>query len=223
MSRMMGNDVLVWVRPGHNVSLISAIRFHLRPRSWLLVMTILSSKHFPSPPSTPSTRCVHADTCVTVVDSSMFFKHLHSAKRLRDSELGDGVETDETEELTSQLLVNQVEFADVILLNKTDLLEQVDMLSVKDTLEMLNPSARVIPCSFSQVRCRLAAFVSNLPIILCILVEASHSREWKGVTIHLFTCCLPLETAMSMRSVILADPSILHRGVPRRLCITMCL
>ena len=105
---------------------------------------------------------VSADTCVTVVDCSMFFHYLNTDKRLRDTELAEGVEADETEELTSQLLVNQVEFADVILMNKTDLLPPEDMSTVLATLKTLNPRARIIPCSFSQV-CRFACFVLLTP------------------------------------------------------------
>ena len=81
----------------------------------------------------------------------MFFHHLNTDKRLRDTDLAQGIDADETEELTSQLLVTQVEFADVILMNKTDLLQAEDMKTVQATLKKLNPRARVIPCLYSQV------------------------------------------------------------------------
>ena len=91
----------------------------------------------------------------------MFFQHLHSDKRLRDTVLAEGVEADETQELTSQLLVTQVEFADVVLLNKTDLLGDDDLKTVEATLAKLNPSARLIRCSFSQVFLSKTLFVGT--------------------------------------------------------------
>eukprot|EP00892_Ulva_mutabilis_P002327 jgi/Ulvmu1/12095/UM084_0020.1 len=91
------------------------------------------------------------DTLVTVVDSSMFFRHLHSVKRLRDTALADDTEADEADAPVSQLLVTQIESADVIVLNKTDLLEARHLDTVKATLDEFNPAARVIPCAFSKV------------------------------------------------------------------------
>eukprot|EP00967_Tisochrysis_lutea_P025735 scaffold29702_cov18-Tisochrysis_lutea.AAC.1 len=58
------------------------------------------------------------DTCVTVVDASRFFDDLTSIEELADRHPDDVPEGDMRN--IAQLLVEQVEFADVILLNKSD-------------------------------------------------------------------------------------------------------
>ena len=93
--------------------------------------------------------CVPADTCVTVVDASMFLKHLHNAKQLNETELAKGMEeAQESQELICQLMANQIEYADVIALNKTDLLLPDDVKDVNKAVKALNPKAKVIPCTY---------------------------------------------------------------------------
>lgn len=95
----------------------------------------------------------HADTCVTVVDASAFYKHLHSSKRLKDTKLGENVETEEAEGLISQVLANQIEYADVVALNKTDLIPADKLADIREAIQALNPKATVIPCTFGKVSC----------------------------------------------------------------------
>ena len=96
--------------------------------------------------------CVPADTCVTVVDASMFLKHLHNAKQLNETELAKGMEeAQESQELICQLMANQIEYADVIALNKTDLLLPDDVKDVNKAVKALNPKAKVIPCTYGEV------------------------------------------------------------------------
>ncbi|WIA40174.1 hypothetical protein OEZ86_013569 [Tetradesmus obliquus] len=66
---------------------------------------------------------VRLDTCVTVVDASVFLDNLHSIEELRDR-YGEAQVPEGDERTISNLLLDQIEFADVILLNKTDLLTQ---------------------------------------------------------------------------------------------------
>ncbi|WP_078911634.1 GTP-binding protein [Streptomyces sp. NRRL WC-3742] len=81
------------------------------------------------------------DTMVTVVDAANFLPELRAGDELTARGL-DQYEDDER--TVSDLLMDQVEFADVIILNKTDLVgpEQADRLAA--TLSRLNPAARVI-------------------------------------------------------------------------------
>merc|ERR1719316_2004008 len=60
------------------------------------------------------------DTMVTVVDAFTFFDRLSELARVKDQQDADGTE-DENRTL-ADLMVQQVEFANVLLLNKTDLL-----------------------------------------------------------------------------------------------------
>ncbi len=88
----------------------------------------------------------HLDTMVTVVDAANFTRELAAGDSLVERRL-DQYEDDER--TVSDLLVDQVEFADVLLLNKTDLATDVDRLVA--TLRRLNPAADVVTGSFGEV------------------------------------------------------------------------
>ncbi|QDQ91096.1 GTP-binding protein [Rhodococcus sp. WB9] len=81
------------------------------------------------------------DTMVTVVDASTFLGELAKGERLDDRNLEAG-EGDERS--ISDLLVDQVEFADVILLNKTDLVSEGAAGAVEATVRRLNPTATLL-------------------------------------------------------------------------------
>ncbi|MEU4524372.1 GTP-binding protein [Amycolatopsis sp. NPDC024027] len=88
----------------------------------------------------------HLDTMVTVVDAANFARELAAGDSLVERRL-DQYEADER--TVSDLLVDQVEFADVLLLNKADLATDVDRLVA--TLRRLNPAADVVTGSFGKV------------------------------------------------------------------------
>ncbi|KDN16002.1 GTP-binding protein [Amycolatopsis rifamycinica] len=88
----------------------------------------------------------HLDTMVTVVDAANFGRELADGDSLVERRL-DQYEDDER--TISDLLVDQVEFADVLLLNKTDLAPDADRLVA--VLRRLNPSADVVTGSFGKV------------------------------------------------------------------------
>ncbi len=90
----------------------------------------------------------HLDTMVSVVDASSFLDHYLSMADLKQLEL----EVDENDERTLvDLLVDQVEFADVLILNKCDLLDQVELNQLEAILRKLNPSARLLRTEFGRV------------------------------------------------------------------------
>ena len=88
------------------------------------------------------------DTLVTVVDAYNFLKDFGSADTVHDRQL-----TDDAEDRRSivGLLTNQIEFANVIALNKTDLVSPTDLLLVKAILTRLNPGARIVHTLFGKV------------------------------------------------------------------------
>lgn len=88
---------------------------------------------------------------MTVVDASTFFKHLHNSKRLNETELGQNADTEEAEALICQLMANQIEYADIVALNKTDLLRTDDLEQVTKAVASLNPKSKVITCQQGQV------------------------------------------------------------------------
>lgn len=96
-------------------------------------------------------RFSYVDTMVTVVDAYNFMKDFSSPQYLIDRNLTDIEGDDRT---IVNLLTDQVEFANVILLNKTDLVSEEDLRNLYDILHKLNPEARIIPTNHSKVDLR---------------------------------------------------------------------
>ena len=88
------------------------------------------------------------DTMVTVVDAVNFLKDYDEAKYLQETGESLG---DEDERSVADLLVDQVEFADVILVSKTDLVSDDDVNRLTAILETLNTQARIIPIANGKV------------------------------------------------------------------------
>ncbi|MDX3640579.1 GTP-binding protein [Streptomyces sp. MB09-02B] len=89
------------------------------------------------------------DTMVTVVDAVNFLPELAGGDEL----VARGLDQYEDDERTvSDLLMDQVEFADVIVLNKTDLVDTATAERLAATLARLNPAARIVPVSHGRVR-----------------------------------------------------------------------
>lgn len=81
------------------------------------------------------------DTLVTVVDAVSFLEDFQSQEDLRDR----GVALDESDDRDlSMLLADQIEFANVIILNKTDLVAAEERQILEVLLQKMNPEARVI-------------------------------------------------------------------------------
>lgn len=88
------------------------------------------------------------DTMVTVVDAVNFLKDYEEAKYLQDTGESLG---DEDERSVADLLVDQVEFADVILISKTDLASGDDISRLEAILRTLNTHAKIIPITQGQI------------------------------------------------------------------------
>jgi G3E family GTPase len=81
------------------------------------------------------------DTMVTLVDASTFLPELARGDALADRELAAA---DGDARSIADLLVDQVEFADVLLLNKTDLVNDQTLGTVETMLRRLNPRAKLL-------------------------------------------------------------------------------
>lgn len=88
------------------------------------------------------------DTMVTVVDCFNFKKDFGTSELLIDREWVDDAADQRT---IVNLLTDQIEFANVIILNKTDLVSADDLQLLKAVIRKLNPSAKQIESSFSKV------------------------------------------------------------------------
>jgi len=93
-------------------------------------------------------RFSYVDTMVTVVDSFNFFKDFGSPETLVDRNMTD-IEGDHR--TIVNLLTDQIEFANVILLNKTDLVGEEQLGVLKAAISKLNPGANIIESSFSNI------------------------------------------------------------------------
>ena len=88
------------------------------------------------------------DTMVTVVDAVNFLKDYDEAKSLKDK--GESLGEDD-ERSVADLLVDQIEFADVILISKTDLVANSEIERLKAIIKTLNTDAKIIPISNGDV------------------------------------------------------------------------
>jgi len=88
------------------------------------------------------------DTMVTVVDALNFFRDYGSDQELRDR----GIGLDETDERNVvDLLVDQVEFADVIVINKCDRVDATELGELESILRKLNDRATIVRSEFGKV------------------------------------------------------------------------
>lgn len=88
------------------------------------------------------------DTMVTVVDAHRFVNDIYSEDLLKDRD--EGVSEDD-ERSISDLLIDQIEFCDVLILNKADLVADKDLEQLEIILRKLQPSAKFIKTSFADV------------------------------------------------------------------------
>ncbi|WP_425075635.1 GTP-binding protein [Psychroserpens sp. S379A] len=93
-------------------------------------------------------RFSYVDTMVTVVDAFNFFKDFGSPETLMDRDLTD-IENDFR--TIVNLLTDQIEFANVIVLNKTDLVSEDHLGLMKAAIQKLNPSARILESTFGNI------------------------------------------------------------------------
>lgn len=88
------------------------------------------------------------DTMVTVVDAFNFLNDYNSEDDLsiRGESLGE-----EDDRIVVDLLIEQIEFANVIILNKTDLVSYNDLKKLKGIIKKFNPDAKMIYTKFGKV------------------------------------------------------------------------
>ncbi len=87
------------------------------------------------------------DTMVTVVDAATFLDDFQCVDELRDR----GIGTVDDDRDIARLLTDQVEFANVVLLNKTDLVSVEEAGQALALLKKLNPDARVLAIRDGEV------------------------------------------------------------------------
>jgi G3E family GTPase len=88
------------------------------------------------------------DTMVTVVDAANLMKDFNTLETLADREIG--VDEDDERNIVD-LLVDQIEFANVIVLNKTDLATAAEINQIEGLLRRMNPRADILQAVRSTV------------------------------------------------------------------------
>lgn len=110
------------------------------------------------------------DTMVTVVDARNFLNDYHSSDDLNAR--GQGL-SEEDGRTIAHLLTDQIEFANVILINKTDCVEPADVEEIRGIIKALNPKAKLHLTRNSEV---------PLPAVmntgLFEMSEAEQSHGW---------------------------------------------
>lgn len=113
------------------------------------------------------------DTMVTVVDAGSFMNDFGSWQDLTDRQIGLSEQDDRN---IVDLLVDQVEFANVIIINKTDLATPYELEQLDRIIKQLNPTAQVLHAAESRV-----PLGSILGTGRFQLSEAEQMPEWLAV------------------------------------------
>ena len=113
----------------------------------------------------------YIDTMVTVIDCLNFFNDFGTNELLKDRNLSN-MEGDYR--TIVNLLTDQIEFANVIILNKTDLVDTKTTELLKAAIHKLNPGAKIISSSFGKVAPR-----EILHTGLFDFEEAQNSAGWQ--------------------------------------------
>ncbi|MCM3035277.1 GTP-binding protein [Bacillus pumilus] len=95
------------------------------------------------------TRFCRLDTMVTVVDANRFWTDFQSGESLLDRK--QAVSDDDEREI-SDLLIDQIEFCDVLIINKCDLVSNSELDRLEHVLTTLQPEASIIRTSKGQVK-----------------------------------------------------------------------
>ena len=82
------------------------------------------------------------DTAVTVIDGAEFYNNLESMKHYEEGEIRGTV---------AELMMEQVEFSNVVILNKTDLVNEEQQKDIVERITMLNPKTKVLKSCQSKI------------------------------------------------------------------------
>ncbi|MES3516706.1 MAG: GTP-binding protein [Natronomonas sp.] len=88
----------------------------------------------------------HLDTMVSVVDAHAMYRGFDSGTALTSD-----VPTEGTDRIPEEVLMDQIEFCDVLLLNKCDLVPEEELEEIEAVLAALQPRARIVRTEFGAV------------------------------------------------------------------------
>merc|ERR1712223_924349 len=82
------------------------------------------------------------DTCVTVVDAAEFYNNLGSMKTYEEGDVQGTI---------AELMMEQVEYSNVVVLNKQDLVDKDQQNDILERVAVLNPKAKVVKSTQSRI------------------------------------------------------------------------
>ncbi|UFJ40981.1 GTP-binding protein [Brevibacillus humidisoli] len=94
-----------------------------------------------------SAKC-RLDTMVTVVDAYRFWHDFSSGESLLDR--NEAVDETDTREVVD-LLIDQIEFCDLLILNKCDMVEEAELNRLEQVLRKLQPTAKIVRTSHGNI------------------------------------------------------------------------
>ncbi|KAK9452456.1 CobW/HypB/UreG, nucleotide-binding domain-containing protein [Dipodascopsis uninucleata] len=91
------------------------------------------------------------DTTVTVVDAFNFFAELDSIEFLQDRQKNGEIVPNDDERSIADLMIDQLEFADVIIVNKIDMVDSKVIGRIRNIVTSLNKKAKIILSKYSKI------------------------------------------------------------------------
>ncbi len=88
------------------------------------------------------------DTMITIVDTANFLRDYNAAEELKDR---DELLGEDDHRTVTHLLIDQIEFADIIVLNKLDLVGNSHALEVETIVKVLNPGVKIFMTMHAKV------------------------------------------------------------------------
>jgi G3E family GTPase len=161
----------------------------------------------------------YIDAMVTLVDGKGFWSVYNEGKTLKDVGQEIGEEDDRT---LADLLNDQIEFADIIVISKTDLLSEQEINQIKQLINKLNPNAKVIESS--QDKFDLSSILNTN---LFDLEKAQSSAGWMheltnvhkpeseeyGITSFVYRARKPFDKTKFQKTLLTLDGVIRGKGM----------
>ena len=119
---------------------------------------------------------VTLDTLVTVVDTSAFLQEYESRDVIanRPDLGGNEAQGGSGQRRVVDLLVEQVECADIVLLNKSDMVNEAELKHLEQVVGAINPLASAYPCTYGKVETELVFGASGQAIVSKLNTEGHH-------------------------------------------------
>ncbi|MEG8280224.1 GTP-binding protein [Streptomyces sp. AHA2] len=141
------------------------------------------------------------DTMVTVVDAAGFLPELAAGDDLAARGLAP---FEDDERTVSDLLVDQVEFADVLVLNKLDLVDEATASRLRAALTRLNPGARLVPATHGRVDVH--------EVLGARLFDLDRAQQAPGWVRELNGDHVPETEEYGISSTVFRSPRLFHPG-----------